>query len=84
MPTTTRTDSRGRPKQVPLPDFGAKVLGTNPEQTVRILGLVRAGSSYDYILEVGRYQGTWTEADVRRVLTANRVPMPPPLSLIHI
>lgn len=72
-PTTVRPDRRGQPRQVPLPDFGAVALGPHPQQTMRVLGLVRAGHPWKYILDVGRYQKSWTEADVRRILRANRI-----------
>ena len=67
-----------KPKAEALPDFGAISLGDNPRQTTRVLGMVRAGLSLDHILEVGRYQRSWTKADVERILRANRVPFPDP------
>lgn len=62
-----------RTKPADMPDFGAIYLGSNPTQTQRVLGLIRAGHPRAYIVEVGRYQGTWTAADVDRILRANRV-----------
>lgn len=61
-----------------LPDFGAMSLGDNPRQTMRVLGMVKAGHSLGHILEVGQYHGSWTPADVDRILRANKVPMPEP------
>lgn len=51
-------------------------LGANPRQTTRILGMVRAGHTMTHILEVGRYHGSWSAADVRRVLADNHVHLP--------
>jgi DNA-binding NarL/FixJ family response regulator len=65
-------------RSVDLPDFGAIALGPNPTQTMRVLGLVRAGSSYARILELGHYQRSWSRADVDRILSDNRVALPDP------
>jgi DNA-binding NarL/FixJ family response regulator len=66
----------GKPHHVDLPDFGAISLGNNPNQTMRILGMIRAGNSYDYIIQVGHYHGTWSKADVDRILRDNKVRIP--------
>jgi DNA-binding NarL/FixJ family response regulator len=53
-------------------------LGSNPRQAMRIIGMVRAGHPLGHILEVGRYHGAWTAADVNRVLADNRLALVPP------
>lgn len=73
MPPTKRSH---RPKEDVFPDFGALALGPHPHQTMRVLGLVRAGHSMHNILEIGRYQGSWTPKDVERILRTNRVRTP--------
>lgn len=75
-PTRARGNPRNRRDQ--LPDFGAIALGDNPDQTRRILGLIRAGHTRDYILRLGHYQQSWSPADVDRVLRDNRVAIPEP------
>jgi DNA-binding NarL/FixJ family response regulator len=56
----------GKPHHVDLPDFGAISLGNNPNQTMRSLGMIRAG----------HYHGTWSKADVDRILRDNKVRIP--------
>lgn len=73
---SSRAVGHGKRRIIPMPDFGVKVLGPNPQQTMRVVGLIRAGTSWRQLLEIGRYQRAWTEADVRRIIDANRVPMP--------
>jgi hypothetical protein len=51
-----------------VPTFATKNLGPNPVATQRILGLATAHWSWGKIVDLGRYQGTWTEADVQWVL----------------
>jgi DNA-binding NarL/FixJ family response regulator len=62
----------------PEPDYGQRVLGPNPAQTLRIMGLVRAGHSYEYIVRLGHHQQSWGPNDVQRVLRANRIKVPEP------
>lgn len=68
----TRTVAR-RPEV----DVAAAALAANPNWVMRIRGLVAAGHSLDYIVEKGRYEGTWTKADVLRVCRATNTPIPP-------
>lgn len=72
-PGTARSNRRDQ-----LPDFGAIALGANPDQTRRVLGLVRAGHSLAYIVRLGHYQQSWSPADVERILRTNRVTIPDP------
>lgn len=58
------------------PDFGALTLGPSPNQTLRIMGLVKAGHSYRYICELGYYQKSWGPLEVQSVLRNNRVRLP--------
>lgn len=43
----------------------------------RIVALIRAGHSLDYILERGRYENSWTKQDVVRICTQAHIPLPP-------
>lgn len=61
-----------------LPDFGAIALGDNPARTIRILGLVRAGHTYGWIIAYGHAQHAWAPYDVDRVLRENRITLPDP------
>jgi hypothetical protein len=76
LPLVNRSDAKGRARLVPIPDFQARNLGPNPVRTMRVLGMVRAGHSWKHIVEVGRYQGAWTEQEARNILAANGVPVP--------
>lgn len=67
---------RRKPEAGELPDFGAISLGDNPVVTMRVLGMLKAGHSVRHIVEVGRYHGSWTGADVDRILKANRTTIP--------
>jgi DNA-binding NarL/FixJ family response regulator len=71
-----RADRNGVKRPVDLPDFGAVSLGPAPAQTMRILGMIRGGHTYDYILRYGHYHGTWSKADVDRTMRNNRVTLP--------
>jgi DNA-binding NarL/FixJ family response regulator len=59
-----------------LPDFGQRILGDNPTQTMRIMALIRAGHTYDYILRVGHYQQSWGPMDIQRVLRDHKQVIP--------
>jgi DNA-binding CsgD family transcriptional regulator len=48
----------------------------DPFQVKRILTLTVAHWSYGKIVDLGRYQGTWTEQDVMDVLTAHKRRVP--------
>jgi DNA-binding CsgD family transcriptional regulator len=48
----------------------------DPVQAKRILMLQVAHWSYGKIVDLGRYQGTWTEDDVRHVLVAHKRRVP--------
>jgi DNA-binding CsgD family transcriptional regulator len=71
--TVVRAGADGKPRHVPLADFGARKDHGNPVAAQRILGLVRAGHSYRYIAEVGRYQGSWDKQLLDAVLASHRV-----------
>jgi DNA-binding NarL/FixJ family response regulator len=66
----------GKRKEQTLPDFGQRVLGDNPTQTMRIMALIRAGHAYDYILRVGHYQQSWGPLDIQRVLRDHKQVIP--------
>jgi DNA-binding CsgD family transcriptional regulator len=78
MTTTENRPADRRSHRVKLPDFGAIALGDNPDRTRRILGLIRAGHTRDYIIRLGHYQQAWSPADVDHVLEANRAVIPEP------
>ena len=59
-----------------MPTFATKNLGPNPVATQRILGLATAHWSWGKIIDLGRYQGTWTEDDVRWVLDTHKRRVP--------
>jgi DNA-binding CsgD family transcriptional regulator len=69
--TSTQTTPSGQ-----VPTFATKNLGPNPVATQRILGLAVAHWSWGKIVDLGRYQGTWTADDVHRVLTTHKRRVP--------
>lgn len=67
---------RGKRHTETLPDFGQKVLGDNPNQTMRIMAMIRAGHSYDYIVRFGHYHQCWGPMDIQRVLRDHKQVIP--------
>lgn len=78
--STTTGRRRGRLVAV---DQGAIALGRLPQQTMRILAMVRGGHTIPHIIEVGAYHRSWTSTDVARVLKANGV-VPPGFGLDEV
>ena len=60
----------------PMTSLQTRAPRLDPFQTKRILELTVAHWSYGKIVDLGRYQKTWTESDVQDVLTAHKRRVP--------
>lgn len=76
MPSEPVTSTQPRRRVGDLPQFATKNLGPNPVATQRILGLATAHTSWGKIVDLGRYQGAWTEEDVKWVLDTHKRRVP--------